>query len=100
MRDIILDFTGAISRDDIHNVLASALNFPEYYGRNLDALHDMLSTSFLGEEVSFEITGLATLPEELRAYSEKMVKVFSDVAISFEDYETEDGTVMILKSVN
>ena len=31
------------SEKDVHDALAKALSFPDYYGRNLDALHDCLT---------------------------------------------------------
>ena len=31
------------SRGEIHEYLADTLEFPSYYGRNLDALHDCLT---------------------------------------------------------
>ena len=31
---------------EVHDYLASELGFPEYYGRNLDALHDCLGDVF------------------------------------------------------
>lgn len=60
MRRIILDGREIDSRDKLHNVLKEALNLPEYYGRNLDALHDCLS----------EIPGLQL---QLR-YEQEMIK--------------------------
>lgn len=31
------------SREEFHRVLAQLLEFPEWYGHNLDALHDLLT---------------------------------------------------------
>lgn len=31
------------SREEFHRVLARLLDFPEWYGHNLDALHDLLT---------------------------------------------------------
>ena len=35
-----IDFT---CPEELHDYLASELSFPEYYGRNLDALYDILT---------------------------------------------------------
>jgi len=43
MKTVILDSDRIESFDDIHAAFASALDFPDYYGANLDALHDMLT---------------------------------------------------------
>ena len=40
----ILIYTGGIgTREALHDLLAEKLSLPEYYGRNLDALHDCLT---------------------------------------------------------
>jgi len=44
MKEIILDCAGFVPRTDLHKALANALAFPDWYGRNLDALHDMLTS--------------------------------------------------------
>lgn len=41
---IILDGKQFTDRDKAHHYLANKLNFPSYYGKNLDALYDVLST--------------------------------------------------------
>ena len=43
MRKIILDLREITSSEDIQAYLAEKLEFPEYYGMNLDALHDCLT---------------------------------------------------------
>lgn len=43
MREITIDCRGFVPRNDLHKALADALSFPDWYGRNLDALHDVLT---------------------------------------------------------
>lgn len=43
MKQIVIDCTAVHSRADLHQVFAEALSFPEYYGKNLDALYDCLT---------------------------------------------------------
>lgn len=43
MRKVILDFENLYSRDAIHEYIAQQMQFPHYYGRNLDALFDCLT---------------------------------------------------------
>lgn len=51
-----VDGSGWRSGDDLHAALAEALDFPDYYGRNLDALddvlHDLAGYEFGGDPAS------------------------------------------------
>ena len=38
-----IDLAGVYNPDDLHEVIAKVLPLPEYYGGNLDALHDVLT---------------------------------------------------------
>ena len=42
--EVILDGELMTDRPTVHDLLSEKLAFPEYYGRNLDALYDLLST--------------------------------------------------------
>jgi len=44
MRDITLDLTPFEEKISLHSYLKEALDFPFYYGANLDALHDELTS--------------------------------------------------------
>ncbi len=43
MDTIIIDCGPVSTPESLHSALAHALEFPEYYGKNLDALYDCLT---------------------------------------------------------
>lgn len=45
MRTVHLDCARMTDREATHDELARALDFPAWYGRNLDALYDLLTES-------------------------------------------------------
>ena len=50
MKTIVLDFNDFENARAVHEFLALHLAFPDYYGHNLDALFDVLSTE--GDDVN------------------------------------------------
>ena len=53
MKQITIDCRGFVPRSDLHAAFAKALAFPDWYGNNLDALHDQLTA--LGEPIHIEL---------------------------------------------
>ena len=53
----------------VHDYLMEMLDFPEYYGKNLDALHDCLTDL---EDIEITITA----PEEDGAIFQRILRVF------------------------
>lgn len=43
MKEILIDCTAIKDRASFHEILAQSMDFPEWYGRNLDALHDCMT---------------------------------------------------------
>ncbi|MBQ3032070.1 MAG: barstar family protein [Anaerotignum sp.] len=72
----ILDGKKMVSREETHVYLKETFGFPDYYGKNLDALHDCL-TEMADLEVEFinEEDMLATLGR----YGEKLLQVLDEV---------------------
>lgn len=69
----ILDASRMASRRAAHEYLQEQLELPEYYGKNLDALHDVL-TELEEAEIAF-----INCPEE-QTYFQKVLRVFRDAA--------------------
>ena len=76
MEEKIIDCSEIHSREDLHRLFRETLDFPQWYGNNLDALHDCLT----------EITGQVRLldwtvaEQRLGAYGEKARKVIAAAA--------------------
>ncbi len=79
MKNYVLDFKGVRTRRGAHRYMAKALGFPEYYGKNLDALYDCLGEM---SDVSVEIRNIG-----LGVYGQKILKAFQDRADEGPDFE-------------
>lgn len=43
MKKVLLDLRNVETTEQVHDILVQQFDFPSYYGRNLDALHDLLT---------------------------------------------------------
>ncbi len=79
MRMAVINGTRLESFDDIHLRLCNQLHFPDYYGKNLDALYDLLSTEDRNTLVLlFDSKGMV---ERLGNKGKKLVETFQDAAL-------------------
>lgn len=60
MKEITVNCAAIGSMSDLHDLLARELRFPDWYGRNLDALHDMLTG--LSEDTRITFLHFPALP--------------------------------------
>ena len=77
MKVVILDGTTCPTKETLHQHLARELNFPDWYGENLDALFDCLTS--VSEEVTLTLD-LSALTESLGPYAQRVGKVLNRAA--------------------
>ena len=68
----VLDGKKMVSREETHAYLKETFGFPEYYGENLDALHDCLAEM---TDVEVEFINADDMLEALGKYGEKLFQV-------------------------
>ena len=66
------------SKDALHDCLANGLQLPSYYGRNLDALFDLLTER--GEETEIVVTEWEALSLQLGHYAAALMDTLYDAA--------------------
>ena len=75
-KHVTLDCTMMTGPDEIHDLFAKELDFPAYYGRNLDALYDVLSTC---PPVELTLTNVSALANLFR-YGDNLLLALKDAA--------------------
>jgi len=60
MKEITVNCAEIGTMAEMHTILARELNFPDWYGRNLDALHDLLTA--ICEETRITFVHFPALP--------------------------------------
>lgn len=68
----VLDGKRMTSKEETHKYLKETFGFPEYYGENLDALHDCLTEM---TDVEVELINVDDMLEALGRYGEKLLQV-------------------------
>ena len=75
---VILDGKAMFDRMSAHSHLADRLELPTYYGRNLDALYDVLTE--IGEETELVLTDPAAVVEQMGKYGEALLATMQEAA--------------------
>lgn len=76
----ILDGNVIENKEMLHDILADSLGFPDWYGRNLDALHDCLTD--VRKETEIQLRNEGGLAAHLGNYAAALKKV---LAVSAEE---------------
>lgn len=69
--EYIIDLKNVKDKEEAHKIIKEALNFPDYYGANLDALNDSLSEIEEGSSI------IIYLDEDMSEDVEKIISVFA-----------------------
>lgn len=76
MKYITLNGKEMLTKEDVHPYLKDKLSIKEYYGNNLDALWDVLST--YNKVLQIELLHHDDLLENLGEYGQAIVQLFHD----------------------
>ena len=80
MKTAILNACEVPDKKTLHAALAAQLDFPDWYGGNLDALYDLLSVSSL--PCAVVIRDAPALEAALGEYARRLLRVLTDVCIA------------------
>ena len=75
MKKVTIDGNLIKTKEELHEAFSSQLAFPEWYGKNLDALHDCLTD--INEETVIEILSFTLLEETLGKYCQSLIKALN-----------------------
>ena len=78
MTEVVLNGSEITSKDELHDLLARELAFPEWYGRNLDALYDCLTDRT--EDAAITLLEAHALEEHLGRYARSFIRTLKDIA--------------------
>lgn len=79
---IVIDGKNIDTKEMLHSHIASGLDFPQWYGENLDALYDCLTD--ITEETEISLVNSEALHEKLGVYADAFEDVLRDAV-----YENE-----------
>ena len=97
MKLIELDMNTFETKDDVHRFLAEEMEFPEYYGSNLDALYDVL-TSDLTDNYCIHLVRCTAQEAPLYEFAEQLERVLEDAAESI--HEEEGGFYAVFEDMS
>lgn len=78
MKEVTIDCRGFVARSDLHRAFAGALSFPDWYGNNLDALHDQLTS--IGEPTRLLLLHWEAAEASLGRYAQGARRAILDAA--------------------
>ena len=79
MNRVILECSGIRNRAELHAALAQGLQFPDWYGGNLDALHDLLTA--IGTDTILQLHDWPAAEAALGPYGSRVEKVLAVAAL-------------------
>ena len=90
-----IDFTNVKNFLEMHFVIKEALDFPDYYGCNWDALWDCL-TDMIGDPIHIEIVGLDVVEQKFGDTAEKLIGILRDFKHCYDDEYVDDICIEIV----
>jgi ribonuclease inhibitor len=87
MKEIILDGKIMTSVEITHDYIKNNLDFPNYYGSNLDALWDVLTS--ISKPLKVILINKSALENNLGDYEERLLEVFLEAESENKNFSLE-----------
>ncbi len=87
MRELIIDGEMIKDREALHAAICEGLDFPDYYGNNLDALYDCLTDIF--DETRITVKNYGALKDNLGRYAKSCRRALCDAVARNENLHLE-----------
>ncbi len=83
MKTATVDLSGCKYLDELHQRFQDALDFPEYYGKNLDAFWDCIRCDCDADFIS--IVGISKIANDLKPTIKKIISILEDNKLFWEN---------------
>ena len=93
-----VDFSEVKHYIEIHEILKRDLDFPDYYGGNLDALWDCLTDQLLSGITYIEIRGTEILDKHFPEDSKEILRIFKETKHAYGDKYSDKFFVTVIHS--
>ena len=87
MKEVILDGRLMTTKNRLYEYLEEAFDLPDYFGKNLDALWDVLNEET--ESVTLHFTYVQKFLEEMDGYGEQVIRMFTSLNQLNDQYEVK-----------
>ncbi len=77
---IVVDFAELRDMGDVHDFFSEMFDFPEWYGRNSDALWDLLrDNDIMNRDVIFEVRNFDTAEKNMKRDADILRRIFHEL---------------------
>jgi len=88
MEEHYIDFAGVKRFDDFYKVLIRGLDFPEWCGKNTDAIWDLV-TGGMNAPATLYIKGVEQLPEDLKSEWKDVLRIFNEAKEWYAEFNKD-----------
>ena len=80
MNIIILDGSLMTSREKTYRHIAKELRLPDYFGKNLDALYDLLTDLYVNDDTIVILINCRKMKKSLGEYGDRLIQAFTNAS--------------------
>ena len=95
MKKYTIDFRNVKYYLEMHSVIRTSLDFPDYYGGNTDALWDCM-TDMLGDDIQIDIIGFENIKRKYANEWNNVIQIFKKAKHAYGDKYSDSFFVTLI----